>query len=121
MSLFNSKTVLDRLKDLLPKLRETITSRQHLRTKVTPDFPYHLNGDIEKDKKWLFSTFLHSITGPECALESPRQGYSIAHPRHMVFWRFYINLEKKWSFGENSIHLSTETFAYCSLGNRYYK
>ena len=69
----------------------TLSSRKHLRTKVTPDFhlTYSKMGEIsdrnQDDKKCKTSIFLHKIICCGCVLDSPRD--SNIRPKHMLLWR----------------------------------
>ena len=47
-------------------------------------------GWYQNDKTWLISIFLHKIICCGCVLESPRQGDSNTHPRHMLYRDFMI-------------------------------
>ena len=77
--------------------QEVLTSRKHLRTKVTPDF--HLTYIVKMGKsgvgikliKMEFSMFLHKIICCGCVLESPHRGDSNTHRKHMILWRIYDN------------------------------
>ena len=74
-----------------------LTSRNHLRTKVTPDFhlTYSKNGgNLGRNrniKNGLFSICLHKIICCGCVLESPHRGDSNTYPKHMILWRTYDN------------------------------
>ena len=75
----------------------SVTSRKHLRTKVTPDFhlTYSKNGGNlgsgSNDKKLKILIFLHKIICCGCVLELPHRGDSNTHPKHMILWRTYDN------------------------------
>ena len=48
-------------------------------------------GRNQNDKNGKFSIFLHKIIRCGCVLESPHQGDSNTHPKHMILWRTYDN------------------------------